>query len=115
MAEKSDEFAGRMRWNGPRPTNYECLQACIANAERAAALQAGALAEYMRAPKGTEDADNAHWDYAKHAADQKHWREMANWYRDEIAREGEMTKLAQKRADDEKAPSAQAELGGGLR
>lgn len=109
-----EKVRAQMPWGGKRPTNQECLQACIANAESSARLQSDALAAHMRAPQGSQAAEDAHWDYSKHAADQAHWREMANWYRGEIANEAARAKEAQKRDEPERPLSARAELGGGL-
>jgi hypothetical protein len=85
-------------WMGqetPRPTDAECVQICIGNAEESAKAEQRAREWHARAERGTEDCDKAWQAVCRHVSDQKHWRELADWHRKRVqAAEREARRLA---------------------
>jgi hypothetical protein len=72
-------WKGMTAW--PSPTEVQCLQSCIGNAEEAAWNEKIAQARYDRSVAGTEDCRKAREQILRYQAEQKHWREYAEWYR----------------------------------
>jgi hypothetical protein len=75
-------------WRGKstvHPTNAECLQSCIANAEAAARLEQRARVMYERSGPGSKELAESVYELAQRKAEQRHWREYADWYRKQVA------------------------------
>lgn len=80
-------------WRGketPEPTDEECVQSCIDNAEEAAHLESRLLEMYQRLPpgdpriNGTANEVGIRQQIIAAKSDQKHWREYAAWYREQV-------------------------------
>jgi hypothetical protein len=93
MGHTNTEFT----WKGkdlPKPTSAECLASCIGNAEEAARRCSAARALVQRTgdPQAKYEATKAHHE-------QIHWRESANFFREQIVKEAREQLAAQTRQD----------------
>lgn len=100
-------------WQGketPEPSNADCVRACIGNAEEAARREARLRDMYERLDpgdpriRGTDKEQGLLQQIAAAKSDQRHWREYANWYRDEAKKEGKHWAEREPGQDDEEAP-----------
>lgn len=82
-------------WQGretPEPTNEECVQSCIDNAEEAARRESKLRDSMSRLPpgdpriNGVGNEQGLRQQIAAAASDQRHWREYCAWFRAELAK-----------------------------
>lgn len=76
-------WRGKPRGWQPLP-DAECLQSCIENAEQAARDFAAAARRYERAEPGSKELAQAYNDRHRAYHEQRHWRQLADWYRKRI-------------------------------
>lgn len=73
----------RGTWRGKpdtKPTDRECYESCIENAHQAARDERQARDMVLRLQPGDALQIQAKLDVQRHAADQPHWRGMAEFY-----------------------------------
>lgn len=69
------------------PNNVELLSSCQENIDEAARREGSLVAQYQRATPGDPKCAELRIQILAAKSDQKHWREMAAFYRDEVAKE----------------------------
>lgn len=83
-------------WQGkerPEPTDEECVQSCIDNAEEAAHRESRLLEMYQRLDPGDPRIHGVNGEIgirqqiASARSDQRQWREYASWYREQVSKE----------------------------
>lgn len=87
--QKSNGWREHLSWKGQPttpPTDAECADSCIRNAEESGRREGAARAEYDRLPPGEPRLERLAQEIARHVADQRHWRRVAAWYRERIAK-----------------------------
>ena len=71
----------------PPPSNVEMLSSCQEAIDEAARREGSLLAQYQQATPGDPKCAELRIQIAAAKSDQKHWREMAAFYRAEVAEE----------------------------
>lgn len=67
------------------PTLEECVRSCVANAEEAARKERIARDRYRDLPPGDSGLVPAMCEASKYAAEQMHWRGLAQWHREQLS------------------------------
>ena len=97
-------------WQGketPEPTDEECVQSCVDNAEEAARREAMLRDRLERmAPgdpriNGSGNEVGIRQQIAAAVSDQAHWREYARWYREQLKNKAPHWSEREPGSDDE--------------
>ncbi len=83
----------------PTPTPAECVRSCIDNAEKAARDMARSRQLLHALPHGDVGIPQFRLDLNRHASDQKHWREVATFWRAKVPTPQD-TRLPREPGDD---------------